>query len=74
MKKYDFEYDQEADAAYIRVRGKGRISETAEIEHNILADLDKNQKLIGVEILNFSKVKLNLGRLVRKFENVVMVS
>ena len=74
MKKYDFEYDPEADAAYIRVKGKGKIHETAEIEHNVLADLDKNQKLIGVEILNFSRAKFNLGKLIRKFENVVMVS
>lgn len=74
MKKYIFEYDPEADAAYIRVRRKAKIYETAEINRDVLADLDKNKKLIGIEILNFSRINFKLGNLVKKFENVVLVS
>ncbi len=74
MKEYIFEYDQEADAAYIKVKKGAKVYETAEIEDNVLADLDKNKKLIGIEILNFSKVNFKLGKLVKEFENVVLVS
>lgn len=54
MEKYSIEYDEKADAAYIRIN-KGKVANSIEAEKNIIVDLDKNKKLIGIEIRNFSE-------------------
>ena len=45
------EYDKEVDALYIRLQEK-HVNRTVEIEDGINIDLDKNGKLIGIEILD----------------------
>jgi uncharacterized protein YuzE len=45
------EYDKEVDALYIRLQER-HVNRTVEIEDGINIDLDKNGKLIGIEILN----------------------
>ncbi|MBI2142757.1 DUF2283 domain-containing protein [Candidatus Woesearchaeota archaeon] len=54
-----FEYDKEADAAYIYfvhpIR-TGQSKSTVELKENIILDFDGRGKLSGVEILNASKV------------------
>lgn len=54
-----FEYDQEVDAAYIYIENtikEGQVKKTIELNDNIILDFDKENKLIGVEILDASKV------------------
>lgn len=54
-----FTYDQEADAAYIYFEfpiKEGGVKETVELKENIMLDFDERGKLIGVEILDASKV------------------
>ena len=52
------EYDRKADAMYIWLRRtKYDISE--ELAENVLIDLDKNGRIIGIEVLDASK---NLGK------------
>ncbi len=54
-----FEYDREADAGYIYLKyplKDGECKRTEEINENIILDFDAAGKLIGVEILNASKV------------------
>jgi len=54
-----FEYDKEADAAYIYLEdsiAKGEAEKTIELNDNIVVDFDKNGKLLGIEILSASKV------------------
>ena len=54
-----FEYDKEVDAAYIYLEypiKKGEAKKTIALNDNIIIDFDKNNKLIGVEVLNASKV------------------
>ena len=54
-----FEYDKKADAAYIYLRYPIEDKEckrTVELNENIILDFDKSNKLIGVEILNASKI------------------
>lgn len=46
-------YDKEADAAYFKVR-KGRVARTVELQNWLLADVDKNGVLLGVEMLFMS--------------------
>jgi len=54
-----FEYDKEVDAGYIYVEHtikEGEAKKTIELNENIILDFDGNEKLIGVEILNASKI------------------
>ncbi|MBS3080912.1 DUF2283 domain-containing protein [Candidatus Pacearchaeota archaeon] len=54
-----FEYDKEADAAYIYLEDSiadGESKKTIELNDNIIVDFDKNGKLLGIEILSASKV------------------
>ncbi|MDE1861012.1 MAG: DUF2283 domain-containing protein [Candidatus Micrarchaeota archaeon] len=66
MKKYVIEYDSEADAAYIRVAKKAKIKDTIEISKGVFADVDKKNKFVGIEILNFSRKKTNMNELISK--------
>ena len=52
-------YDENADAAYIYLKEKiekGDVKKTISLNENIILDFDKNEKLIGIEILNASSV------------------
>ena len=54
-----FEYDKDADAAYVYLKypiKDGEVKSTVEQGNNIVLDYDKNKKLIGVEILEASKI------------------
>lgn len=53
------EYDKEVDAAYIYLEypiREGEVKKTIELNDNIVMDFDSDGKLIGVEVLNASKV------------------
>lgn len=45
-----FEYDQEADALYIRL-GTGLVDRTISIETGTLADVDEHGALVGIEVI-----------------------
>ncbi|MEK6952064.1 MAG: DUF2283 domain-containing protein [Nanoarchaeota archaeon] len=54
-----FEYDKEVDAGYIYLDypiKDGEAKKTIELNENIILDFDEKGKLLGVEILNASKV------------------
>ena len=54
-----FEYDKEVDAAYVYLEHPikdGEVKKTIELNENIILDFDKKGKLLGMEILNASKV------------------
>jgi len=54
-----FEYDKEVDAGYIYIEHpikEGEAKKTIELNENIILDFDDKGKLLGVEILNASKV------------------
>lgn len=62
-----FEYDKEADAAYIYFvypARAGQSKSTVELKEHIILDFDGRGKLLGVEILNASKI-LNKKALLR---------
>lgn len=52
------EYDQKADAMYIWLR-KAKYDVSEELAENVVLDLDKNGRIIGIEVLGASK---NLGK------------
>jgi len=60
------EYDPKADAMYIWLR-KAKYEISEELAENVIIDLDKRGRIIGIEILDASK---NLGKqLVNKILN-----
>jgi len=60
------EYDSRADAMYIWLR-KAKYDVSEELAENVIIDLDKRGRIIGIEVLDASK---NLGKeLVNKILN-----
>jgi uncharacterized protein YuzE len=60
------EYDKKADALYIWVR-KAKYDISEELAENVIIDLDKKGRIIGLEVLDASK---NIGKdLVEKILN-----
>jgi uncharacterized protein YuzE len=60
------EYDKKADALYIWVR-KAKYDVSEELAENVILDLDKSGRIIGIEVLDASK---NIGHeLVTKIIN-----
>ncbi len=54
-----FEYDEGTDAGYIYIKHPIRAGEaknTIALNENIILDFDRKNKLVGIEILNASKV------------------
>lgn len=54
-----FEYDKEVDAAYLYIEypiKAGEVKKTIELNEDIVLDFDKKGKLLGMEVLNASKV------------------
>lgn len=54
-----FEYDKEVDAAYIYIQfpiKEGEAKKTIELNNNIILDFNDEDELIGIEVLNASKV------------------
>ena len=53
------EYDKEVDPAYIYIEypiKEGKAKKTIELNENIILDFDNTGKLLGVEILDASKI------------------
>lgn len=73
LRKYTIEYDAEADAAYIRLLEKSEenVHGAVEFGDGMLADLDAKGNVIGIEILNFSKMRVPVNELIAKgIENI----
>lgn len=49
------ELDKQADAMYIEFNS-GEFATNKKIDNNTVIDLDKNGKILGIEIINVSKV------------------
>lgn len=45
-----FEFDNEADALYIRIN-EGPVKRTIELEEGVYADLDAEKRLLGLEFI-----------------------
>jgi uncharacterized protein YuzE len=65
------EYDDKADAMYIWLRRtKYEISE--ELAENVLIDLDKNGRIVGIEVLDASKnLGMEIVTKIMRTENIV---
>jgi uncharacterized protein YuzE len=52
-------YDEEADAAYIYVDEAGKVDKTLQLGDGIMVDIDRQKKIVGIEILN-AKSKIHI--------------
>ncbi|MBN2156260.1 MAG: DUF2283 domain-containing protein [Candidatus Lokiarchaeota archaeon] len=59
----DFSFDKVADVLYIKF-SEEKIAESDLISSGIIVDYSKGQKVVGIEVLNYSQRKLNLNELV----------
>jgi uncharacterized protein YuzE len=60
-----FEYDKEANALYIYLRGKipeGGAARTVELDHGVYLDADRAGRILGVEFLHFADFRGFLER------------
>jgi uncharacterized protein YuzE len=57
-------FDKIANALYIRFSNE-KIANSDEVAEGIVIDYGKNEDVVGVEILNFSKRNLNLNDLIQ---------
>jgi uncharacterized protein YuzE len=60
-----FEYDKEANALYIYLRGKipeGGVACTVELEPGVYLDADRAGRILGVEFLDFADFRVFLER------------
>lgn len=48
------EYDQQADAMYIRLRD-GAVTESDEVRPGVIFDLDADGRVLGIEMLDVSQ-------------------
>jgi uncharacterized protein YuzE len=53
-KTVKFEYDKEADAAYLSI-ARGKVVESEEVEPGLVVDFGADDQIVGVEILQFSR-------------------
>ncbi|MGQ9597437.1 MAG: DUF2283 domain-containing protein [Thermoproteota archaeon] len=63
--EYRVKYDSLADALYIRVKD-GEVVDSLEIRDKVIADFDRDGAVIGIEVINFSKSKIDIGEILMK--------
>jgi len=61
-------YDRVADALYIKFSNEN-IAESDEISDGIILDYNKDGKIIGIEILNYSKRNNDLNKQFMELKN-----
>lgn len=50
-----FQFDKEADALYVEIQ-QGEFSKNKKLSNSVILDLDKDENIIGLEIINISKL------------------
>lgn len=74
VNRYSLDYDPRTDVARIRA-AKKNVARTVEIDSTTIMDLDRENHIVGVEILNFSKTKIDISQLITKqLGNLVSVA
>ena len=73
MFEYIIKYDPGADALYVKLR-EGKVADSEEVGEGVVVDYDDKGEVIGIELLEFSKKKVDLGELIVKGLNVAAVT
>ena len=51
----NFNFDREADALYVEIQ-QGEFSKNKKLSNSVILDLDKDENILGLEIINVSKL------------------
>lgn len=65
------QYDRVADALYIRL-GSGCVAESVEVADGIIVDFGEDGNVIGIEVLEFSRRKIDLNKLISMSEDEIV--
>jgi len=71
--EYIIKYDPGADALYVKLR-EGKVADSEEVGEGVVVDYDDKGEVIGIELLEFSKKRVDLGELIVKGLNVAAVT
>lgn len=71
MSEYVIKYDPDADALYIKLR-EGKVTESDEVEEGLIVDYDEKGNVAGIEVLEFSKKKIDLNELIAKGPRILV--
>ena len=71
ISEYKVRYDSSLDVLYIRFR-EGNVVDSDEIEDGLIIDYDNQGNIIGIEVLEFSKRRIDLNELITKGFRVVV--
>jgi len=61
--EYRIRYEPDADVLYVWIR-EGRVVDSDEVSDGVIVDYDEDGNALGIEILEFSKRKIDLNELV----------
>ena len=67
----EFSFDKVVNALYLQF-SREIIQSSEEIVESIIIDYGQDENLIGIEILNFTKKKLNLNKLIQMSEEEII--
>ena len=71
--EFKVSYDKVADALYIKLKDK-EVEDSIEVKNGVIVDIGKEGDVIGVEILEFSKKKIDINEIIAKcVESVISV-
>ncbi|RLG96068.1 DUF2283 domain-containing protein [Candidatus Bathyarchaeota archaeon] len=73
MLEYIIKYDPGADALYIKLK-EGKIADSEEVGEGVIVDYDDKGEVIGIELIEFSKKRIDLGELIVKGLNVAAIT
>lgn len=73
ISEYKVRYDSSLDVLYIRFR-EGNVVDSDEIEDGLIIDYDNQGNIIGIEVLEFSKRRIDLNELITNGFRVVVKS
>jgi len=71
--EYIIKYDPGADALYVKLK-EGKVADSEEVGEGVVVDYDDKGEVIGIELLEFSKKRVDLGELIVKGLNVAAVA
>lgn len=63
--EFSIKYDRLSDALYIKLRND-KVVDSDEVEPGIIVDYDDKGEIVGIEVLWFSRRKLDLSKLILK--------
>jgi len=65
-------YDRAADSLYIKLK-EGKVVESDEVAPGVILDFDEKGEVIGVEIVEFSKRRIDLSEIVLKGPEALVI-